>query len=516
MTPIAGGCGVREHWIADDFDGVSLNMYDPVSEVWTQIWMDETRRPWSCIFREDGTARPWCSRAPTPIDPPNTRIAGVSLMSRTVTAALLFLSCLGSFNTLRAQDQISPQQILDARNHAYEQLGTRGYLDAVMSLLELEERAIESDVLRSFYYDILATQMSFIGEERRAVQLSDTAYPEHARELDLDRARMLIEDHRPIPAIDAIIEMAQNHRIVMINEEHRSSLQRAFANQLLKPLREIGFTHLAIETLGEDAELLHDRGYPVLSSGTYLHDPALGDLVRRALALGFTLVPYEADPTVMTPQESDKTPLDAENRRERAQAENIFERTLNKDPNSRVLVYAGRDHLAEYGGEDWIPMGRVLKEISGTDPLTINQYAMVERSKREFESWEFRAVEREGWLDGPPIVLKSKTGVVWSSDPRAIDMNVFHPRTVLQLGRPVWMSMGGLRQPYMFISPLSGEPILVQAVVVGESDDAIPLDQTVLWPGESTAALFLRDGEYRVMMFNRAGKELSSKHVTIK
>jgi hypothetical protein len=68
----------------------------------------------------------------------------------------------------------------------------------------------------------------------------------------------------------------------------------------------------------------------------------------------------------------------------------------------------------------------------------------------------------------------------------------------------------------MFISPLSGEPILVQAVVVGESDDAIPLDQTVLWPGESTAALFLRDGEYRVMMFNRAGKELSSKHVTIK
>jgi hypothetical protein len=41
ITPIAGGCGIREHWTSGSFDGVSINMYDPVRDDWTQVWMDE-------------------------------------------------------------------------------------------------------------------------------------------------------------------------------------------------------------------------------------------------------------------------------------------------------------------------------------------------------------------------------------------------------------------------------------------------------------------------------------------
>ena len=73
-------------------------------------------------------------------------------------------------------------------------------------------------------------------------------------------------------------------------------MQRAFSNRLLAPLREIGFTHLAVETVAEDPTKLSARGYPTLDTGTYTRDPTFGDLIRRALDLGYIVVRYEAGP----------------------------------------------------------------------------------------------------------------------------------------------------------------------------------------------------------------------------
>ncbi|MFG0256574.1 MAG: hypothetical protein ACF8GE_01595 [Phycisphaerales bacterium JB043] len=415
-----------------------------------------------------------------------------------------------------AQEPLAPQELLDARSKPLEELASRGYLASVLNLMDLEPRALESDMLRTFYQDILAGQLAYVGEQLRATALGDEAYPRTQEPVDPDHANTFIETHRPLPALQAIIEAARDRQIVMINEEHRSSMQRAFANQLLEPLRELGFTHLAMETLEESADALHARGYPVLSTGTYTDDPALGDLVRRAIELGYTLVPYEADAEDMDPRPDDTSPADAMNRRERGQAEHIFERTLQLDPNARVLVYAGRDHLSEYAGEVWVPMGAVLKEISGIDPLTINQYVMVEHSKPIFESWQLAFVENAGWLDATPILLRKEQGELWSLNPHAIDAYVFHPRTTLIHSRPSWLAMGGLRKAHIVDIPPHDEPVLLQAMVPGESDDAIPMDQAIVWPGGPTPGLFLRLGKYTVRVINRDGDILSSETVTIK
>jgi hypothetical protein len=51
-----GGCGVREHWTAGNFDGVSISMYDPGRDLWNQIWMDETPLTLNLTGGWNGTA----------------------------------------------------------------------------------------------------------------------------------------------------------------------------------------------------------------------------------------------------------------------------------------------------------------------------------------------------------------------------------------------------------------------------------------------------------------------------
>ena len=153
-------------------------------------------------------------------------------------------------------------------------------------------------------------------------------------------------------------------------------------------------------------------------------------------------------------------------------------------------------------------MGGVLKELSGIDPLTLNQFVMAEHSRRELEHWAFRAVDDAGWLADEPVVLIDDRNELWSKSPDAIDAYVFHPRTTYVHGRPRWMSMGGLRSPHVVESPPYDEPVLLQALVAGESVDAVPLDQTVWWPDTPKPALLLRPEEYVVRVIDRRGRVL--------
>ena len=392
---------------------------------------------------------------------------------------------------------------------ALERLGRDGYLASVLDLLDREDEALAADDMRTTYLDVLATRLAFVGEHNRAMRRGDEAYGRVRPVPDDAVIAELLATHRPVPALPAIVEAARDRRIVMVNEEHRSSVQRAFTNRLLAPLRNAGFTHLAVETIHEDPVSLRDRGYPTLASGTYTRDPVFGDLIRRALELGYVIVGYDASPDASAPRPDDSSPADAMNRRERAQAEHIVERILTPAPDARVLVIGGRDHIAESTGE-WTPMGGILKSLTGIDPLTLNLYVMVEHSRREHEHWAFRAVDEHGWLasDEPILLRATADDALWSRAPGALDAYVFHPRTRLVNGRPSWMSMGGLRRQVAIDEfPASDEPMLLQAVLAGESDDAVPVDLVVWWPGTSPRPFMLRPGEYVVRMIDRDGIE---------
>ena len=51
--------------------------------------------------------------------------------------------------------------------------------------------------------------------------------------------------------------------------------------------------------------------------------------------------------------------------------------------------------------------------------------------------------------------------------------------------------------------------ILVQAFLAGESDDAVPVDQVVLQPGEAAPVLLLPEGEIRLVVQDESGREIA-------
>jgi len=424
----------------------------------------------------------------------------------------LVLAALGA--ALRAQ-QAEPDFTwpMTTARRAFE-AGQSGYLAAVLDLLDREAEARKDPDLTQLFLDVLGAQWALVGEEQRATAAGDEAFAAVLRSAPAPEGEPFAGLH-PVPALDTLVALAQERRLVLVNEEHRSSIQRAFSNRLLAPLREAGFNYLALETLSEDDIALAARGYPIFASGTYTRDPVFGDIVRRALALGYKLVPYEASNAQMARQPDD-TPISSTNRRESAQAHNLYERSFAIDPQARVLVIAGRDHIAEAEAGGWIPMGAVLERLSGRDPLTVNQFVMCEHSRPELEHWAYRLADEQGWLAGEPVILVDDAGLPWSANPEALDISLFHPRTRLLHGRPQWMAMGGLRQP-VEITPLQNDaPLLLQARVQGESEQAIPLDQCILWPGAPAPALMLRPGSYEIVALDRAGHLLRREERTVK
>lgn len=167
----------------------------------------------------------------------------------------------------------------------------------------------------------------------------------------------------PVPVVSAtetVLTRTAAAQIVMFNENHVQPKGRYWLGSLLPDLYQQGFRYLALEALRGDT-LVQKWGYPTLSSGFYLREPHLANLVREAVALGFTVVSYDA--------------LSAT--REQDQAQNIVRRTLQQDPHAKVVVLAGIGHI----NEDTTytkAMAAWIRTLSGIDPLTVNQTTLDE------------------------------------------------------------------------------------------------------------------------------------------
>ena len=155
--------------------------------------------------------------------------------------------------------------LLELRSHEQEYLGSR-----------FAEPYIESVVLANAY----------LGEYPAAYEYEEKWY---ARFMASPRKRNA-EDLKSSPidgysardALSAIASVASARQIVVINEEHRTPVHRAFTLQLLSRLYAEGFRYFAAETLFEADADLNTRKYPLQTSGFYISDPVYGDLVRTA------------------------------------------------------------------------------------------------------------------------------------------------------------------------------------------------------------------------------------------
>ena len=205
------------------------------------------------------------------------------------------------------------------------------------------------------------TYSSFLGENKFYENYLDKL---ESRIKPNDTISKIIKKHLETGSkvIDTIIKEAGKHKIVMINENHFYPNHRLLISDLLVGLKEIGYTYLALETLDikQDSLLNIENSYPTLKTGFYTSEQNYSNLIRKAKELGYEFIAYEN--------------TDNNKNRELGQAENLYNKTFKLNPNSKVLVLAGIDHILEkptQKGKEW--MATIFKQKYNIDPLTISQ-----------------------------------------------------------------------------------------------------------------------------------------------
>ena len=423
---------------------------------------------------------------------------------------------------------------------------------ATLALLR-DLKPLTDDLAR---YRYLLAALRKLPEDQRLVarQLLATTeselglYGQALRDFPIDTRKVYTEptpapaEWQAVDAADAIARMAAGRRLVLINEAHHDPHTRELTLQLLPRLKAAGFTHFAMEALGDQDPGLAGRGYPLLTSGSeYMHEPLYGEIVRKAVALGFVVVPYESDNASTAGRES-------------GQAKNLYARVFAEHPEARLFVHAGYAHIDKSKGRlgGAAPMAAELARLSGIEPLSIDQtqfreanpevpHAAYDQLLATFHPTEAIVLERRAPAAGAPPV--------WSSDPVLHDVSVILPpdgnsvRTVVttytaisgwsQLDgkplpskllateedqkRPDWLGLGGLRLPFAIDGSLcKGKfPCQLEAFYADEPDTAVAADRFILLQSDAHSALYLPPGDYRLRIRDPDGKVLSENAIAV-
>ena len=321
------------------------------------------------------------------------------------------------------------------------------------------------------------------------------------------------------PAAEVILEMTKDRKAVFFNEAHSAPITRTLTIQLLAKLHEQGFNYFAAETLYDTDKDLNKRRYPVAKTGFYTNEPLYGEMVRTALRLGYKVVAYDAENAGVGDP------------RERAGAQNLYERVFKQDPHARLVVNAGFAHVQKagkyLGGSS---MGEFFRKISGIDPLTIEQTMMIQHARPDQDHPYYLAVTQARQLHEPSVFVSGDK--VWTLKPDQYDMSVIFPPEEGNQDRPAWLALGGMRFQYRIGSDLCNGhiPCLVEARYADEGADAIPADRVILnvidenspmsnrlvsFHGNATGRLFLRPGKYHLTAMDQQGHNVLARDVEI-
>jgi hypothetical protein len=414
--------------------------------------------------------------------------------------------------------------------------------DAVSMFHELKRQP--NDLARYAYLISVIPKLS-VSDQQLAMQMFASVenelglYNEAVHDFPL-KSYIAVDASLPTPAewksadaADVITRLAADRRIVLINEAHHDAHTRQLTLALLPRLRALGFDYFGVEALSDKDDQLMQRGYPVKDSGTeYLHEPAYGEIVRTAIKLGFTVVPYDADTGTMQDREA-------------GQADNLYRKVFARDPHARLFVHAGYAHIDKAKGRlgNTAPMAMHLQRLTGIEPLSIDQTQFREQLPAKPDAYQ--KLIRDFPPDSPIVLVNRSTGRPWSDHPERYDLNVLLPpastggvesgliqplTTVrdtdrdhlmlpnhLNKQRPDWLTLRHERIPYAIRTTLCKTrfPCVVDAHYVNEPDEAISADRYAFMQGDAASRLYLRPGTYRLRAWDVRGKTLSQKIITI-
>jgi hypothetical protein len=343
-----------------------------------------------------------------------------------------------------------------------------------------------------------------------------------------------VDEWRSADAADTVAEVAANRSIVMVNEAHHDAHTRELTLALLPRLRALGYRYFAAEALGEQDPELMQRGYPTDKSGSeYLMEPLYGEIIRQAIRLGYTIVPYDPENA-------------SANDRDTAEARTLYEKVFAKDPQAKLFIHAGYSHIDKKSGNldgDTQPMAMQLKRLTGHDPLSVDQVQFRDVAVGGLDFGFYSTIIVRFRPEGPIVLRNRHTTAIWTSDPaqhditvilppaveRDVDINgvmkaevllrkVVLPRLPFDVDeRPDWLSLGRKRVGFRVnIDVCAGQiPCVVDAYYPNEPDTSVPADRYTFTHSRSHNELYLYPGRYRLRAWNAAGATLSEQDIEV-
>lgn len=349
-----------------------------------------------------------------------------------------------------------------------------------------------------------ASEYASKGDYKNALIQWDVVMGASDRNYSKEQIDSINKKYTKVNATKYIIDQAKKNQIVIINEAHHNSFHRVYTKSLLKELYAIGYTNLGIEALSNfvDLDALHNiTKYPTQDSGYYTTDPQFGNLIRDALAIGYTLFPYETE----------NHEASGENR-EIDQANNI-KKVIDARPNEKFLIYCGYDHALEGDAGSWgKAMAGRLEEFTGINPLTINQTNYSENSRLKLNHPFLKALKIEEStvlldIDNKPLQHKQVDAYT--------DIVVFHPTTNYNNTRPDWLFKNDTKKVSIELKTIEIEyPVLVLAFKKGEDiTKAVPVDIYEVGRKTELCYLGLKKGGYNIVVTNGKQSLMFDKQV---
>lgn len=346
------------------------------------------------------------------------------------------------------------------------------------------EKTLADSASMSFHF--AAWNYSFIGEYQKALSAFDRALESESAE-DCDN-NVVFSNYESISAKDYIVDQSKNEQIIIVNEAHHQPLHRVFTESLLEGLYQNGFRYLGLEALAEDS-LINIRKWPMQNDGYYSKEPQFGNMIRKALKIGFFVFGYEADGNGKV--------------REIGQAKNI-QKVLNRDPGAKILLHCGFNHVVEGDYPAWgKAMAGQLKELSGINPLTIDQVELSEHNSPNFESPCYKPEQ----IDFSAVLIDKKHKPVNpGADSAQTDLQIIHPRTKFISGRPDWLLRNNAWKVFDLTTIKFDVkfPCLVGAYYENEDKNAVPVDQIEI-NNQSEKALILPAGNFVLRISDQEG-----------
>jgi hypothetical protein len=417
----------------------------------------------------------------------------------------------------------SVQEVLSKFGSAPNGLARYSYLTSVLPSMQGDDKTLVQQLLAT-----VDSELGLYNEAVMAFPFDNRIAP--PRSLPLPGP----DDWHKVDAADAVVAMAADRHIVMVNEAHHDAHTRELTLDLLPRLRALGFRYFAAEALSDkDAELMQ-RGYVTEQSGSeYLMEPLYGEIIRQAIKLGYIIVPYDPENASLEDRDTQEAKV-------------LYAKVFATDPQAKLFVHAGYSHIDKAPGNlgDHIqPMAMQLKRLSGYDPLCVDQMQFRDVAVGGLD-YGFYSTVAVRFRSQTPIALRNRrTDVVWSSDPLRHDITVILPpavehdldvngimkadvflrkvvlpRAPIDLDdRPDWLTLGHKRVPFRVdLDVCSGQlPCVVDAYYPDEPDTAVPADRYTFTHSRSHNVLYLYPGRYRLRAWNTSGTTLSQQDIEV-